>query len=452
MKILCHIGPWCKDQFAEIAKGIDPTAVVVFTSGFKKLDEAGLVSAYYAYVDGTDDLAQWADPRDNEVILRCRLLRSFNADYAHRHVRAMRRSAREVFTSVRPDIFICETVDQFLHDILFQEARASGIPSYGMIQSFVNGYFRFSERGEMCVVRDPSTDEVDQVRGKLAGDNYVPNFIAKAKKSPHLTYFKIMCGNIARVIYFRVRRMFSGERYNYHYWTSERTTRQLQAHIIPRLYFGMSDWRTRVKAADKPVVYIPLQHFPEATVDYWTQDPDFVDYPRRLLEMVQILRQDFHILIKEHPGVWGYRKPSFYRQFENLENVTICPTGERSQECIGLCDAVLVWTGSVGFEAALRGKPVLSVCKPYYVHGDRFMQIGMATPATEIHAFIDRCTAHSIDLNEQNDLIRYLLSGLVPGRFQSDGSYDPASPDSVAAALNVGLAIRKFYGTSSAPK
>lgn len=450
MKILCHVDPWCKDQFAMIGKGVDPDATLVFVSGFKKFDETGLAEAYYRYVDGAEDLADWADQADSEVILRCRLLRSFQLSYAHRHVRALRRAARELLVAERPDIFICNTVDQFVHDIFFQEARQLGVATYGMIQSFVNGYFRISERGEMRIVRSPSNEEVERVRSRLAGDNYIPNFIAKAKRSPRATYFRIMFSNLARVVYFTARRFLTNERYNYHYWASARTPWQLQAHLLPKWSFGTPDWRSEIASANKPVIYIPLQHFPEATVDYWTQDPHFVDYPTRLVEIVNRLRQDFHVLIKEHPGVWGYRKPGFYRQFESLENVTICPTADPSQECINVCDAALVWTGSVGFEAALRGKPVLSVCTPYYVHGRRFMKIGLDTPATDIRAFIDRCRSIPMELPEQQDLVRYLLSGLVPGRWQNDGSYDSSLQDNVLAAREVGAVLRTVYDAEQA--
>lgn len=445
MKILCHVGPWCKDQFAAIARGIDPSATLVFVSGFREVDESGLPAAYYEHVDGKDDLAAWADIRDDEVIKRCRLLRSFDSATAHRHVRAMRRAVRDMLAVMKPDLFLCESIDQFLHDILFQEANAAGVATYGMIRSFVNGYYRVSERGEMCIVRQPPADEVEHIREKLAGDRYIPGNLILLKKRPLVTYLRIMLSNLARVAYFAIKRQLSGQKYNYHYWTSERTTRQVYAHVIPKTSLGTPGWREEIAASGKPVIYIPLQHFPEATVDYWTENPHFIDYPRRLLELVHIFRQDFQILLKEHPGVWGYRKPSFYSQFENLPGVTICPTNEPSQDCISACDAVLVWTGSVGFEAALRGKAVLTVCHPYYMQGERFFHIDLATPPAAINAFIQRCRELNVTRAEQNALVTHLLSGLIEGRFQNDGSFDRAVPADVEDARKIGVMLRSLY-------
>lgn len=449
MKILCHVGPWCKDQFAAIARGFEPSATLVFVSGFRKLDETGLSLAYYSYVDGTDNLAEWADSRDEEVIIRCRLLRSFQPDYAHRHVRAMRRAAREMLARARPDVFLCESIDQFLHDILFQEARAAGVATYGLIRSFVNGYYRISERGEMRVVRIAPADEVEQIRSQLSGDRYIPGNLIALKKRPTLTYLRIMFSNIARVAYFAARRQLSGEKYSYHYWTSERTTRHLYAHFIPKRPLGVADWRERIAASGKPVIYIPLQHFPEATVDYWTENTDFVDYPRKLVELVNVLREHFHVLLKEHPGVWGYRQPSFYRQFENLPDVTFCPTNEPSQDCISACDAVLVWTGSVGFEAALRGKAVLTVCTPYYMDGRRYLHIDLDTDTGQIREFIQWCKTTPIELQEQQALVAHLLSGLIAGRFQNDGTYDPASDEDLSDARKIGVMLRTVFDTGT---
>lgn len=445
MKILCHVGPWCQEHFAVIGRGIDPQASLVFTSGFQAIDQVGLTKTYYSYVDGASNLAEWSDPRDEEVVTRCRLLRSLDAAAAHRHVRALRRSAREMLRSTRPDIFLCETVDQFFHDVLFQEARSAGIASYGLVQSFVNGYFRLSERGEMNIVREPTNDETEDVRKRLTENDYVPRFLLNAKKSPRLAYLRAMLANLVRIVYFSVRRQSSGEKYNYHYWVSERTPRQLQAHIIPKAELGTSQWKEAIAASVKPTIYIPLQHFPEATIDYWIEDPYFVNYPARLGEVIDRLRQRFHILIKEHPNVWGYRKPSFYKLFEGKADITIVPTNVASQECIGLSDAVLVWTGSVGFEAALRGKPVLSVCTPYYASGSRFMRFDLATPLQDIARFIEETHNTPIDHNEQSLLVKHLLSGLIPGRCQVDGSFSLTSEKDVSDASNIGAAVREVH-------
>jgi hypothetical protein len=450
MKILCHVDPWCIDQFKTIAGAMASDAEIVLVSGYRKIDQTGLSRSYYGYVDGAEDLDGWADARDAEVIARCRLMRSLDPKSAHRHVRAMRRAAREMLASVRPEIFLCESIDQFLHDVLFQEANDAGVASFGMIRTFVNGYYRISERGEMRPVREPPQDEVSAIREKLSTDHYIPSNLISLKRSPLFTYLRIMVSNNLRVAAFFLRRHLSGEKYNYHYWVSERGTREQYQHILPRRTFGTANWREELASVKRPIVYVPLQHFPEATVDYWADDLKEVAYPQRLYAYIDKLRQDYHVLIKEHPGVWGFRKPSFYRPLEGLENVTICQTGEPSQNCLAASDAVLVWTGSVGFEAALRGKPVLTVCAPYYATGNRFMRIALETSPAEIGSFISRCTSSPIEQEEADKLVAHLMSGLIPGRFQNDGTFDPGNQKDVEDAARIGRDLRRVYDAERA--
>lgn len=445
MKILCHVGPWCVDQFAAIANGFSKDSEIRFVSGFRKLDQTGLVSAYYKYVNATGSRLI-IDERDAEVISRCRLLRSLPDVVAGRHAAAMRLSMREMLLREKPDVIICESVDQYLHDILFQEAESLKILRYGLIRTFVNNYFRISTRGEMQLIRQPDDSEVSQTLRHLLDDTYIPKNLLKLKKNLFFTYFRIYFSNHARVVYFSILKHLKREPYNYHYWSSSRTTRKLYAHLIPKISFGHSDWKSRLAKSQKPVIFIPLQHFPEATVDYWAEDIEMVDYPNRLIELINILSKDFQILIKEHPGVWGFRKPTFYKNIEAAaSSLVICPAEVTGQECILVCDSVLVWTGSVGFEAALRGKPVLTTCTPYYAIGPRFKKISLKTDIKEIFQFIERYRQIEISQEEQIELIHNLLCGLLPGHFQNNGTFDHQKPSHVAAANQVGKHLRVVY-------
>lgn len=119
-------------------------------------------------------------------------------------------------------------------------------------------------------------------------------------------------------------------------------------------------------------------------VDYWSEDLVFLNYPVAFKRLTLMLGEDFYLLIKEYSGVWGFCKPEFYECLEGMDCITTCPTNVLSQECIDASDAVLVWAGAVGFEAALRGKPVFTTCDPYYFSGGRFKRINFDTNAHEL--------------------------------------------------------------------
>ena len=452
MKLLCHVGPWCREQFRTIAEAFEPGAEIRFVSGFRAQDETGLVEAYYRNVKAGRPAPAVITPTDREMILRCRLLRSLDEATAIRHLVAMREAISSMLDRERPDVLFCESIDQFLQDILFREAERRGIAAYGLIRSFVNNYFRISTRGEYQKVRDPDDAEVDTVRTQLVDRQFIPGNLIPLKKNPALTYLRIQVSNQLRVLYFALKRHLSGEPYNYHYWTSTRTTRDMYAHFIPQRPLGRADWKEALAAQRKPVVYVPLQHVPEATVDYWAEDLAFVDYWSRLHELLARLSGKFHFLIKEHPGVWGYRKPSFYRRIEQMPEVTMCPTERTSQECIAVVDAVLVWTGSVGFEAALRGKPVLMTCHPYYAFGPWFKHITLDTSPEEIEAFVADLGRQAITVEQQRAIVRHLAAGMSPGRFQNDGTFSLASPRDVSDAQQLGRLVREAHEAKKQPE
>ncbi len=427
---------------------MDPDAEIILVSGFHQIDETGLAKAYQSRADSNLTLDSYASIEDDDIIFRCRLLRSLDAAVARHHVLAMRAAVRDMLDRVAPDVLISESIDQFLHDILFREARVRGIHTFGLIRSFVNGYYRISERGEMVVSRVPSEEEVNLIKGKLTDDTYIPRNLVSLKKSPLVTYVRIMLGNNARILYFLLRRMLTGQTYNYHYWVSERITRQEYQHFIPLMKLGDASWLAKVTDRRRPVVYIPLQHFPEATIDYWVQHVVEVNYPERLKLYIKKLSTDFTVLIKEHPGVWGYRKPDFYRGLGPNSDIVICPTNVPSQECIAAADAVFVWTGSVGFEAALRGKAVLSVCQPYYAKGPRFLEISLSTPNEDIRKHLYQCSRTPVSVTETNHLVSWLLGGMFPGRFQNDGSFTLTNPNDDADAKAIGADLRSFYDYS----
>jgi hypothetical protein len=449
MKILCHVGPWCRDHFEVIAASFCASADIRFVSGFKQLDQTGLVDAYYGYVGESRGIAPAVHPDDVDVVRRCRLLRTLDEPTAHAHVGAMRRAVREMLHREKPDVIICESIDQYLHDLLFREAAALGIPAYGLIRSFVNGYFRVSERGEYVAVRSPHDEEVRAVLAKLIAADYLPQNLFALKRYPRLTYLRIQLSNLLRVVYFAAFRRVAAEPYNYHYWASARGTRVYSTHLMPQASLGDRAWQQRISQTGKPVVYVPLQHYPEATIDYWCDDVALVDYPAALVRILAHLRHDFHFLVKEHPGVWGFRKPSFYRDLARLESVTICPTNVLSQDCIASSDAVLVWTGSAGFEAGLRGKPVLTTCVPYYSSGNRFMKIGLEPSAGDVVRFVKRCQTTPMTESDRLELVRHILAGAFPGRFQNDGSFRKERPADVADAQHVGRCLADLYHARS---
>lgn len=446
MKILCSVAPWNEQVFRVIATEICAESEVAITSNFLHLDQQELIARYQKKVDQTRHVRLHADAVDVDVIARCRLLRILPLEEALLHVAAMRAAIRSVLENCRPDVVLSETTDQFYHDLLFRECNAMGIRVYAPLKTFVNGYLRLSSRGEYCEVRKPGMEEIERLRKLILQTTYKPDFVVPRDSDTRRVYLKTWLGNLLRVMCFTVKRRISKDKYNYHYWASSQSLAAYNAHLIPRFEFGDEAWCSRIKSSTKPILFIPLQCFPEATVDYWCDDLAMADYPNALFSLVAVLSQRFQILFKEHPNVWGLRKPGFYRDLmRSGVDLVAAPSCVPAQQCIDLADAVLVWTGSTGFEAAIRGKPVLTTCWPYYATGHRFKKISLETAIDDIVDFVASTNSAGISLEEQNQMLEHLLAGMFPGDFKNDGKFDPTCDRQLQQAKQLGKSIKSIY-------
>jgi hypothetical protein len=78
------------------------------------------------------------------------------------------------------------------------------------------------------------------------------------------------------------------------------------------------------------------------------------------------------LVVREHPSMWLHpiditvRTPGLYRDIASLPNVRICSMDVDTFEVIDRSTAVATLTGSVGFQAILRSRPVLAFGLPAY--------------------------------------------------------------------------------------
>lgn len=357
----------------------------------------------------------------------------------------MRSAICEALDYFKPDLVLSETIDSFLMDLLYSECRHRGIKFVGLVPSFVNGYFRVTARGEHHALRTPAPAEVQKVLALLEEKNYHPAFLQDSKKRPYLSATKRWARNLIKPPYFFAKRVISGERFNYHYWATQIVSLQW-LHAVPKLNLGDVAWEQRVGAVKKPMIYVPLQMIPEATVDYWCDNLDAIDYDNTLVQVIDQLSDRFQFVIKEHPNVLGFRHPAVYKRLASLQAVTICPTYVNSNRLVELSDAVLVWTGTAGFEAAIRGRPVLALCNAYYMSGRKFKVVTGGADSQSVAEFIKAQSA-PLTHEEKTSMVAHVLSGLLAGRYSIDGSWSESNPEHLHDANNIGIALSKFVRT-----
>src|SRR5690606_32618335 len=118
----------------------------------------------------------------------------------------------------------------------------------------------------------------------------------------------------------------------------------------------------------------------------------------------------------------GYRTRKFYKKLASRQNCILVEASVASNMMIPLFDGVVICTGSVGFEAALRGVPVYSDCEPFHLPATHVMPLSRLS--TSSPAPIPPAPPLA---GERNQLIDRLLQGLIPGRFVNDGGWNGES-------------------------
>ena len=74
MNILCNIADWNKDNMFLLAKTINPTATVNYTSSFRKFDQIDIIDNFYLKMSSNKKVYN-VSSEDEEIISRCRVLR-----------------------------------------------------------------------------------------------------------------------------------------------------------------------------------------------------------------------------------------------------------------------------------------------------------------------------------------------------------------------------------------
>jgi len=125
----------------------------------------------------------------------------------------------------------------------------------------------------------------------------------------------------------------------------------------------------------KPFVYFPLHFQPEATT--LPMGGVFADLILAARLLNAALPEGTLIYVKEHPrrSGWSLRSIAYYREFLELAKVRFVPLATDTFLLREHCKAVATITGSPGFEALFRGKPVFLFGSRYYQHARGIFRI-----------------------------------------------------------------------------
>ena len=139
------------------------------------------------------------------------------------------------------------------------------------------------------------------------------------------------------------------------------------------LFKKFNVWRTHMAkeqlfasyvAEDERFFIYPLHYEPEASTA--VRAFYFSDQLALIRLIAKVLPLGIKLVVKEHGGNQGYRKPEFYKELAYMPNVIMLPSRYDVGSLLKRCHGVITLTGRMGWEAIVNQKPVICLGKAYW--------------------------------------------------------------------------------------
>lgn len=348
-----------------------------------------------------------------EIRMRCRFLRSIDKVVAYNLINNLALGLDQCFTVNKVDVVIGGLIDCYSQDVLERISKRYDVLYISFVGHFFRGYCRISARGELNKMpRIVSKEEIESVLNQVMLENYKPNFKINRPKSR--SYMCYLYGRelAKKYLYFPMKKIKEHDFLNYHYNTTITTGWKISSVIskdITKYFNNLNDLSSQIFCNS---ILIPLHFNPEATLDYWLDNPRFALHEETVLKIVTQTPNHIKLLVKEHPAMYLRRSIDFYEKLKSFNNVTIIHPYECCNRILNKVDNVLVFTGSVGVEALLRNKRVLTFSRNYY--SDLHPNVYKTEKITDLD--LNR----EISMYPNEIFIKDILQGLFKANFFND--------------------------------
>lgn len=297
----------------------------------------------------------------NEVILRDRWLRSIPFSQAAEIVYTVSKWLIEFFKKNKFKLIVSQCVDNYVMDLTFRIATNQDVTVLSYVNFFFPGYKRITLYGEHNFVREPSKNEVQKLYKQLVEKEKTVFVVDKNKalKNAVVYYFKY---KLKYFFHYLIKyKLLGNKQYDY-----PSTPYPVYPRKLSGFFSGKYFTDTVSKKESEKVAYLPLQYFPEATLEYWVDDARKVNYNQDLLRTVRkIQSQGYTVYVKEHSAMAYKRELTFYKLLKN-NDVKILNPFVSAHDIMEASDLVVVGTGTTGIESLMNGKNVVFTTKNWY--------------------------------------------------------------------------------------
>jgi hypothetical protein len=400
---------------------------------------------------------------ENDIVIRCRMLRRLDRETAGDLVHAMAISLGAHLDRERPDTIFSQLTDEYVTHLLALLAARRGINTTQICYAYFPDrmqFFDFSYGVAREGLSSPAPSEVRAVLEKLKEIEHRQDYHLRAAYS-FPRHLKLVLRYFVKKLVFATYGFFERDPWYVHYAIIPYVAERRRIADFPPGGLFQSDWESaldRAKRAGKLIVYMPLGFHPESSTDYWIADRRFARYIETIITVIQSFssRDDVCFAVKEHVHMLGMRGNGVYRALKALPNVISIPPLVYSNRVLQRSDCVLVGTGSVGIEAMVHDTPVFSfsdTCYWFESSGAHYLDLDDLAAWPEIIETVVR-TRRPKSEDEKLAALRRMLSSTAPN-LRKGRVWPIVTPDALEAALTQALSQSSpgtlFHAPRSAP-
>jgi hypothetical protein len=194
----------------------------------------------------------------------------------------------------------------------------------------------------------------------------------------------------------------------------------------------------------RPFVYFPLH----VTTDYKIKRviPHCVDQAAIIELIADALPQGIDLVLKEHPMSVGRNTLAFLRRLRERDNVRLVDPHTSSHELIRRAQAIAVISSTVGLEALLHDKPVLTCGQPFYSGYGATLDVDSFR---EMPAAVNALLEFEPDRERTRQFLHAAMRACLPGKTVT---VDDSDENARAIGASFDTAVgRRAGGASRAP-
>lgn len=360
----------------------------------------------------------------------------------------------KTFDEIEPDAVVYEPISNSFAIAAYRAAVRRGIPFFAVQMARIpGGYIEVSPTGALRdhvalgeLLADIRRDGVPPESRKIAEDyiasidRQIPDYMQKGGDGAALMATSLIGRYANREKFDRIVRSLR-------YRRTHREDMALAYQAGDPLLISWALFRRQLKRklrfrsvtslfkhevqAERYFLY-PLHFHPEASTSILASD--YIDELSVIKAIAFRLPSDVKLVVKEHPSATALQPLSFYRELAAMPNVELVAPGLNAKLLARKAIGVICLTSTLGFEAALLNKPVISMGDVLYGY---FPNVRMIEHYGDLNAALDWAMAYTpLDPERIVEAMAAYVEYIEPGSFSFKGSLDdPAAIDQVARVL-----------------